>query len=92
MPNKSYLKGVRFERKVKKFLEEKDYFCIRTAGSHSLIDLIAIKEGNITWLQCKNKDFISLAEKEPLKALKVKFNINIQIVYNDKGKIIFEEL
>ena len=37
----NYAKGYNYEREVKEQLEKQGYFVIRSAGSHSAIDLIA---------------------------------------------------
>jgi len=42
MPNKNYQRGRAYEYKEKKMWEEDGYFVIRSAGSHSLYDLLAI--------------------------------------------------
>ncbi|MEM2259989.1 MAG: hypothetical protein QXP52_00160 [Candidatus Aenigmatarchaeota archaeon] len=56
---KRYSKGRAFEYKVKNMLEKEGYFVIRSAGSHSVADLIAIhSESNssssptILFIQC----------------------------------------
>jgi len=41
--NKNYNNGARRERRIMKKLEKEGWFCIRSAGSHSPIDIIAIK-------------------------------------------------
>jgi Holliday junction resolvase len=41
-----YKKGRMFEYKVKDTLEKDGYFVIRSAGSHSVADLVAIKPPN----------------------------------------------
>ena len=56
MANKSYAKGYRFEWEVKRYLERLGYLVFRTAGSHSVADLIAVD--HILWktvylIQCK---------------------------------------
>lgn len=48
MPNKKYIRGANFERKIKKQFEEKGYYVMRSAGSHGAADLIAIKKNQIT--------------------------------------------
>lgn len=54
MPNKNYIKGVRMEREVMHYLEKRGWLCFRTAGSHSPIDVIAIRGTQIEFIQCKN--------------------------------------
>ena len=55
MPNRNYETGRRFEYKVKKHLESKGYFVLRSAGSKSPIDLIAVNkhDGYVMMVQCK---------------------------------------
>ena len=40
--NKNYINGVRRERRIMKKLEQEGWFCVRSAGSHSPIDIIAM--------------------------------------------------
>ena len=52
-----YSKGARFENDVIKFLKKKGMYCIRSAGSKGIVDVIAMKRYcNITFvylIQCK---------------------------------------
>jgi len=41
--NRNYNNGARRERRIMKKLEKEGWFCIRSAGSHSPIDIIAIR-------------------------------------------------
>lgn len=64
MPNSNYLKGRRMEYKRKKHWEGMGYTVLRTAGSHGLFDLIAIRlNGPTTFIQCKVTDTESKADK-----------------------------
>ena len=51
---KRYVKGRRFEYKTKKEYEDKGYIVFRTAGSHGLVDLIAVRNDEILFIQCKS--------------------------------------
>lgn len=53
MPNRNYLRGRQFEYQLKKDLEENGWTVLRTAGSHGFADLIALKEDQIRFYQCK---------------------------------------
>lgn len=54
----NYEKGSNRERYIKKKLEKAGYLVVRSAGSHSPIDLIAIdREGSLLFLQVKPKKF-----------------------------------
>ena len=49
----SYRKGYRAERKVVKYLKDKGFYVIRSAGSKGLFDVIAVKKGLILGIQVK---------------------------------------
>lgn len=52
--NKNYISGRRFEYSIKKELEKQGWIAIRSAGSHSPFDIIAIKNDKILLLQLKH--------------------------------------
>lgn len=60
----SYAKGRNFEYYIKQKLEKDGCFVIRSAGSHGVFDLIAIKNGIAWGIQCKKGGYISKAEKD----------------------------
>lgn len=49
----NYRKGANFEYRTKSDLEKMGYSVVRSAGSHSPADLIAMKHGEIAAIQCK---------------------------------------
>jgi len=71
MPNKNYISGRTFEYKVRDYLESKGYVVVRSAGSHTPIDLIAFNCFGLILVQCKHgkirlpeiSDFIKLSQK-----------------------------
>lgn len=58
-----YSKGANFERRVKKELEKYGWFVVRSAGSKSPVDLVAIKYGKCVMYQCKYGD-AKMSKKE----------------------------
>lgn len=52
----NYEAGRRFEWMVRDHLGENGYDLIRSAGSKSKVDLIALKPGEILFVQCKRRD------------------------------------
>ena len=48
-----YRRGADFERAVRAHLQDNGYECIRSAGSKTKVDLIAIKTGELLLIQCK---------------------------------------
>ena len=63
--NKNYQKGRRKEYKLKHLLEKAGYIVIRSAGSHSFSDLIALdrEHKTITFIQCKPSNFSKKAKE-----------------------------
>lgn len=49
----AYQIGVTFERKIQHYLQELGYFALRSPGSKSKIDVIAIKPHQVLFIQCK---------------------------------------
>lgn len=93
MPNKNYISGRNFEYRVKKYLESKDYFVLRSAGSHSMVDLLAIHRvfGWVLFIQCKHgKSNMDKKSKQRLynisKYIDGDRGVGI-IASNEKGKI-----
>jgi len=99
MPNKNYISGRRFEYKVKKFYERIGFFVVRTAGSHSPIDLIAFRKNGTRkpiFIQCKYKrggnPSISDKDREVLVCLRRALGVETKIAYNNKKGLIFFEV
>ena len=65
----SYEKGRRFEYRVRDFLKNKDYFVLRSPRSKGPVDLVAIRKGEILFIQCKSWGCIDKEEKEQLISL-----------------------
>lgn len=51
--NSNYVKGVRFEREIIKQLSSEGYFCVRSAGSKSWCDLVAVNIEEVKFIQAK---------------------------------------
>lgn len=51
--NRNYVKGVKFEREVMSILSDQGYFCLRSAGSHSWCDVVAVNLNEVKFIQCK---------------------------------------
>ena len=54
----NYQRGAAFERKVARDLESHGYVTVRSAGSHSPVDVVAMKYGTIAAVQCKLDGYI----------------------------------
>jgi Holliday junction resolvase len=49
----NYSRGADFERAVKAYLEQEGYFVVRSAGSHGVVDLLALSGAGHLAVQCK---------------------------------------
>jgi len=54
MPNKNYVSGRNFEYRVRDYLISYGYTVLRSAGSHTPIDLIAFNHDKLVLIQCKH--------------------------------------
>ena len=66
MPNRNYRRGVYKERKVVNKAREKGKIALRSAGSHSKIDVVVIdtKKKLIKFYQCKPKSMSKNAKQK----------------------------
>ena len=88
MANKNYVSGRRFEYTIKKALEKLGWIAIRSAGSHSPFDIIAIKGGRILLLQLKKYKGGHMPQAEYCKEMKKLFGLNISSVLRPAMAII----
>jgi Holliday junction resolvase len=83
MTNKNYISGRNFEYYVKRYFESMGFFVIRSAGSHTPIDLLAVHKtySKIYLIQCKHgKTKINF---DGLKKL-----MDVSIYFNDSDSVI----
>ncbi len=78
-----YAKGYRCEREAKAFLEKQGFFVVRSAGSHSPADLVAIRYREVWLVQVKAKTLPSKAEREKL--------LNIATMYGATAVAMFKQ-
>lgn len=64
-----YNDGRRFEYKVRDALREDGYEVLRSAGSKTKIDLVAMKTGQLVFVQCKLNGLCAPAERARLREL-----------------------
>ncbi len=64
------LKGEKFEYFILDKLRKNSHFTIRSAGSHSLADVISVRKNGHTWLvSCKRNGYHTPKELKELKKL-----------------------
>lgn len=49
----NYSRGADFERRTRGYLERIGYVTVRSAGSHSPADIVAMRHGELVCVQCK---------------------------------------
>lgn len=70
-PRSHYHRGRDLEHRVRTHLRGQGYEVLRTAGSKSKVDLVAIKTGQILFVQCKRSGALPPAEWNALWDLAV---------------------
>lgn len=91
MPNKNYVSGRNFEYNTMRKYENNGYpYTFRMAGSHTIFDVIAVKKGEIVFIQCK-KGYLSPKQKEDvifgmmkfLKEIGAKTTVKIRLEHKE---------
>ena len=79
--NKNYTKGRRKEYKICNQLKSEGWIIVqRTAGSHSPIDVFAIKKGKIKLVQAKPDNFNASKILKELNWLNGKFKVEFEVI------------
>lgn len=65
----AYRSGADFERAVRFDLRDNGYEVIRSAGSKTKVDLVAFKQGELLFVQCKRSGRIGPADRAALLGL-----------------------
>jgi hypothetical protein len=65
----AYRSGVDFERAVRANLRLNGFEVVRSAGSKTKVDLVAFKQGELLFVQCKRSGRVGPAERTALLAL-----------------------
>jgi hypothetical protein len=92
--NRNYQKGYRFERRIIEDLKRQG-FCLvlRSAGSHSPVDVIALSSlGDVHLVQCKAGLFNFTILKEAigyLNSIPDTPNFYKWVAYTEKGRIVY---
>lgn len=87
-----YARGADFERLVKKSYEEQGYLVIRSAGSHSPVDLVAMQKGLTVLIQCKLSGVLTKDDRAALKKVRAKTNYPTVLAYKNGQGIVLKEL
>ena len=92
MPNLRYRQGANFERAAKKKLEKENWYVLRSAGSHSVVDLVCFRGGEVRLVQCKVDGYLSSGERGQLLELAAQNGFCVYLVKREGKELIFVEL
>jgi len=87
-----YRKGANFERRCRRFLEEKGWFVIRSGGSKSPVDLVALRDGEIALIQCRVSGYLPQKEKEELLGIAKRNKCQAWVAFREGKKLCFKSL
>lgn len=80
-----YSSGAKFENEVIKYFRSFGYFCIRSAGSKTIVDIIAISKSFTFFIQCKyGKSGMNKKDKQKLVEIANRYNANPVYITRDK--------
>ena len=87
-----YSVGANFERRAKAKLEKENWIVLRSAGSHSVVDLVCFRGGEVRLVQCKIDGYLSPNEREQLLELAAQNGFCAYLVKRERKELIFVEL
>ncbi len=85
-------KGLNFERKVKRILENQGYFVVRSAGSKGVADLVALSKTKKLLISCREKGNFTKTEKSLLLRKALEVNGQAVLAYKEKGGVKLQVL
>ena len=87
-----YSVGANFERRAKAKLEKENWYVLRSAGSHSIVDLVCFRGGEVRLVQCKIDGYLSPSERKQILELADENGFCAYLVKRDGKEIIFAEI
>lgn len=66
MPNNNYTIGRQLEYAVQDKLEKRGFYCIRSAGSHTVVDITALDKDRVLLIQCKSSSIEEIPQVKQL--------------------------
>ena len=85
MPSTAH-RGRAFEQRVKVSLQKEGYFVVRCAASKPC-DLVAIKGGKVTLIECKNYEKPSLSDERKIVLMGAETGCSCALAFNADGVI-----
>ena len=75
----NYANGARAERLAMSDLRRTGWECVRSAGSHGAVDVVAWNDAGARLIQVKKDTYVSAAEREDLQAMTAPANATVEI-------------
>ena len=82
---RNYANGARLERDAKDNLEADGYWCVRSAGSKGVVDVLAMKPGQMLMVQAKANGVCPPKERAALLELAATFDALPLVAMRDRG-------
>ena len=92
--NNNYRRGYNFELRVKRSLEKRGYFVVRSSGSHGPADLLAVsKDGKVIAVQCKLDGYLPPKEFRKLLVLAARYPVTPYLASkSENGRLALKAL
>lgn len=85
LSRRNYANGAQLERDAKDNLEADGYWCVRAAGSKGVVDVLAMKPGQMLMVQAKKNGVCPPAERAALLELAATFEALPLVAWRDRG-------
>jgi len=85
-----YQRGRRLEYRVIERLRRDGFFCLRSAGSHSPVDIVAVRDGQVIFIQVQRNRYIPKGKLEEFRQTCHKVKVKGYFVVTDeKGRLVW---
>ena len=85
----AYRRGKDFENYVKKILRREGYFVVRAASSKP-VDLVAIKDGKVFFVECKVNNYVPPEDREKLRKITEETKLDVFIATHEGGRVVLK--
>lgn len=81
--------GIKFEFKVLADLKKQSTLALRSAGSHTLVDLMAIRDSKIWLISAKQNGYLTPQERKEIESIKTELPVDSMLMLaHEVGKKI----
>ena len=87
-----YSRGTRFEYRVRDKLLEDGWTVVRSAGSHTPIDIVSFRNGEVLIIQCKLHGALTKGERVALLDIARENDLVPMLAHSVNHRIVMEEI